>query len=219
LTVGNDVVDLFDPEARPESLHPRFDRRVFTEAEREIIARATESNRMRWLLWAAKESAYKVVRRLAHPTPFSPVRLRVELNGADRGAIRHGEMCLPFRSRIARDYLHVVATLSSSPVESADDARDAARTAAADPLLMSDIRKVGDAPAAPETQEREARRLATEMVASLYGLPRERFEVIRRERVPRVRCDGDSLPVDLSLSHHGRFVAAAIRYLPVEASS
>jgi phosphopantetheinyl transferase (holo-ACP synthase) len=57
LLVGNDVVDLRDPENQPEAIHPRFDDRVFTWAERARILAAGSPHRMRWVLWAAKESA------------------------------------------------------------------------------------------------------------------------------------------------------------------
>ena len=63
--VGNDIVDLRDPQSRSESLHPRFDTRVFSERERRIIGEAADSERVRWKLWAAKEAAYKLMRKMA----------------------------------------------------------------------------------------------------------------------------------------------------------
>ena len=36
--VGNDIVDLRDPESQADGLHPRFDARVFTAPERDAIA-------------------------------------------------------------------------------------------------------------------------------------------------------------------------------------
>ena len=56
--IGNDVVDLRDPDADPWRLHARFDERVFHPSERALIAASPQPGRTRWVLWALKESAY-----------------------------------------------------------------------------------------------------------------------------------------------------------------
>ena len=80
--IGNDVVDLLDPESLPETLHPRFDTRVFTAREREAIAASPgdDAARARWKLWAAKEAAYKLARKRRPATVFSPHRFAVEVD-------------------------------------------------------------------------------------------------------------------------------------------
>ena len=62
--VGNDIVDLGDPDADPSTLHPGFDARVFTARERRSIESAGDPARQRWRLWAAKEACYKLARQL-----------------------------------------------------------------------------------------------------------------------------------------------------------
>lgn len=59
--VGNDVVDLRDPDNRGKSGDDRFLARVFTAEERALIAGAAAPDRLLWSLWAAKEAAYKAV--------------------------------------------------------------------------------------------------------------------------------------------------------------
>ena len=44
--IGNDVVDLSDPESAPAALHPRFDARAFCEAERERLAASRDPGRL-----------------------------------------------------------------------------------------------------------------------------------------------------------------------------
>ena len=58
--LGNDVVDLADPEVRGGPAHPRFDARVFSPPERRALESESAPNRLRWTLWAAKEAAYKL---------------------------------------------------------------------------------------------------------------------------------------------------------------
>ena len=62
--IGNDVVDLGDAEVQPGATHPRFDARVFAREEREALRASGAPNRLRWILWAAKEAAYKAARKL-----------------------------------------------------------------------------------------------------------------------------------------------------------
>jgi hypothetical protein len=59
--VGNDVVDLQEPGNRGKSRDERFLARVFTTDERELITRAAAPDTLLWVLWAAKEAAYKAV--------------------------------------------------------------------------------------------------------------------------------------------------------------
>jgi len=77
--LGNDVIDLGDPETLPGALHPRFDARVFTPHERAALANAARPERLRWRLWALKEAAYKCLKKLEPQTGFSPQRFAVQL--------------------------------------------------------------------------------------------------------------------------------------------
>ncbi len=64
MSIGNDVVDLSDPETRQQGLHPRFDERVFDPRERALLGDSDSPHVLRWAFWAAKESAYKALKRL-----------------------------------------------------------------------------------------------------------------------------------------------------------
>jgi hypothetical protein len=75
--LGNDVVDLWDPETRPGAAHPRFDVRVFDPTELAALARSRAPNQLRWVLWAAKEAAYKAAKRMDPTTLLSPRRFVV----------------------------------------------------------------------------------------------------------------------------------------------
>ena len=46
--VGNDVVDLTDPETSDGATHPRFAQRVLTPVEIATLADATDPNRRLW---------------------------------------------------------------------------------------------------------------------------------------------------------------------------
>lgn len=115
--LGNDVVDLLDVDARPETFHRRFEARVFTPGERERIAAAARTDgsstsggadasegantseaadALRWAHWAAKEAAYKLLRQRDPAFVFSPIRLEARFDapalGGPLGATRRGRL-------------------------------------------------------------------------------------------------------------------------------
>jgi len=202
--VGNDIVDLLDPESRPESLHPRFDTRVFSEAERAAIAACESPNRERWRLWAAKEAAYKLVRKSAPTTVFSPVRFEVSFHESVPGALRegkvsHGDSEIAVRAEESQTWVHVIALGSHK--------RDlVARVAPLDPAEAAK----GD----PDAPSHAVRALVCEAMAAPLGVHHTALEVRRTGRVPHLYCNGELAPADLSLSHHGGYVAFAAALLP-----
>ena len=78
--LGNDVVDLVDPETRIDGLHTRFEERVFTSGERAALATSRSPHVLRWALWAGTESAYKALKRLEPELVFAPRELEVQLS-------------------------------------------------------------------------------------------------------------------------------------------
>ena len=47
--IGNDVVDLDDPESRSAARHARFDARAFTFAEQTMLRTSADGERLRWV--------------------------------------------------------------------------------------------------------------------------------------------------------------------------
>ncbi len=202
MSVGNDVVDLVDPETLREEQHPRFDERVYAPEELALLQRSESEHVTRWLLWAAKEAAYKAEKRDAPDTVFSPRRFVVQPpplsgeEGAGRGCVRHGERLLTLAAEWTRDFVHIVAM---------SDAARAGRS-------VSEVARAARAPSVA------ARELAATGIGELLGIDPRRLEIDGRP--PVVRHDGRDLPVELSLSHHGRFVAfaASLRSSPLRHS-
>jgi len=195
--LGNDVIDLGDPETRPGARHPRFDARVFTREERAALAAAANPDRLRWSLWAAKEAAYKCTKKLAPETCFSPARFAVRLETSLTGSVDFGSRRLRVALFSEGDALHAVAT----------DAGDPERVA---------LRVVSELAAAeaPACASQAVRALARDAAAAILGCAPGELELTREGRVPRLRRRGAKHELDLSLSHHGRFLAAALGMHP-----
>ncbi len=212
--LGNDVVDLEDVDARPETFHQRFERRVFADAERRAIAEAEDPQACRWAHWGAKEAAYKLARQRDPGFVFSPIKLvahfeprasRQKRGAADGQLERRGRLTLAagpqeaamtveLRSFETGQFVHVVALPAGSDWGAVAMAVDGLGLGegAQDPGLA-------------------VRRLALRAIARELGVDSARLSIGRRGRIPTVELDGQTTKLSLSLSHHGRFVAFAFR--------
>jgi len=214
--VGNDVVDLLDRESDPATLSARFDARVFAESERCLLRRSADGRVLRWQLWAAKEAAYKAVKKANPRAVFSPVRFVVALDaeeagaGVRRGVVVRGALCCDVRVETREDAVHAVAFLRRGPPS------DAQRAEAAGPvnalrLVHGLLRVCGDGarladPGAPGSL---ARAFSRGRLAPLLGVRESDLEIRKRGRVPELWLCSAPAPVDLSLSHHGAVVGFA----------
>jgi phosphopantetheinyl transferase (holo-ACP synthase) len=187
--LGNDVVDLSDPETLG-ARHPRFDARVFTDEERAALAEARDPERLRWSLWAAKEAAYKCLKKLAPEIAFSPSRFAVRFETERAGRVEFGDVSLRVALFVEGDALHAVAT----------DGVDPERR----------VRRALVRRAAPGSASWAVRELAREAAAAQLGCDPAELSFSRDGRVPKLHRRGVRAGLDLSLSHHGRYLAAAI---------
>lgn len=184
--VGNDVVDLAVDASR--ELHPRFDTRVFAPSERDALRHSGSAGRLRWMLWAAKEAAYKVAKKRDLRTVFSPSRFVVTLGPSLRGEVCHGDLRIPVVLEASGEAVHAVAF---GPGE------------AGERLVFAVEPREGEDPS------RAARSAAVRALARCLGRPARDLRVCLRGRIPFLELRGEPEPLDLSLSHHGRFVAFA----------
>ncbi len=191
--IGNDVVDLEDAETAPGSRHPRFDERVFEAGELSVIHASRDEHRLRWLFWAAKESAYKLLRRTIPDLPFSPGRFVVRASGPQSATVEASGHVVCVRYECGPAFVHCVASYRGA----------AATLEAVEQLPFQAVH--------PEAASSAARRLALRSIARCLGLDAGDLAVDRIARMPIVLHRGRPLSGALSLSHHGRFVAFAWR--------
>ena len=204
--IGNDLVDLEDPETRPETFRPRFDERVFDPVERRAIAHDPRPHARRWAHWAAKEAAYKLARQIDPRFVFSPGRLVARFEATDRSAdgpaLRCGHLVLP-SGLLAGD----AGRLELRWTEHDGALHVIARPGGSDwGAVTASVERVDDESGA----SRAVREQARARVARDLGIPPERIRIGARGRVPVLLIDDETGAGALSLSHHGRFAACAI---------
>lgn len=188
--VGNDVVDLSDPESSRDAHHLRFDRRVFMPEEFESLSIEHTDVQRRWILWSAKEAAYKAARRECAGIVFSPARFVVNLDRSLCGSVTVGIRRWSVQVRIGGDCVHAVVgenesfagTFSGTSRLTEDELRDPSQG---------------------------VRRFAIESVAARLGVASSDLRIEKTNRIPQLIVAGEALPVALSLSHHGSYVGFA----------
>src|SRR5262245_15923671 len=188
--VGNDVVDLRDRSVAAGPRHPRFDARVFAPPEHRALRESESPNPLRWAFWAAKEAAYKVAKKLDAEAVWSPVRFVVRFEKGLTGTVEHAGRSIPVQVECDAERVHALAC---------DRADALARLCA----------EVAPFDGSPAEASAAVRALARERLAPLLGVAADELEIARNGRIPVLRVAGGDAPFDLSLSHHGRFVAFA----------
>lgn len=214
LPVGNDVVDLKQPENQGKSGDARFIGRVFTARERDRISGAANPDSLLWALWAAKEAAFKAVSRGDPAVCSTPRRYEILLEGGGGGAAGivvqtgspgepgritgraltpRGELVL--RIDMTEDYVHALSAPTAADLGRIRERVD----------LMDTAAELGDASAFVRVK-------LLEEIARCLDCPTEELSVGKKlpgPGAPLVFHRGRPLAVAVSLSHDGRFAAFA----------
>ena len=204
LSVGNDVVDLKDPESIGKSRDDRFLDRVFTVEERTLIAKSTRHDTLLWALWAAKEAAYKAVSRGDPEVCSIPRRYHVILTSEDtlKQSVRlvgkvimsHGELAI--RIDANKELVHAVAAGSESDLGRICWHVDRLN-GVEDPSIF-------------------VRKKIIRTIGRYIGCPAGSLRVVKESAgpsAPSVFLGGQRLTPWISFSHDGRFTAFA--FVPV----
>jgi hypothetical protein len=196
--VGNDIVDLNAPGNAGKSRDSRFLDRVFTEGERQRIAGASSPDRLLWMLWAAKEAAYKALSRGSLAVCSIPRRYPVFLDDAE--PVAEG---MPCTGRVATPK----GELALVVVATAQWVHALAAEARPDRLCHGVALVAGD-----EDPSSSGRSHFLQTVAGLTGCPAEVLAIASNPDgtgAPRLLFSGRPLDAPFSLSHDGRFTAFA----------
>lgn len=221
MPVGNDVVDLQGPANQASTIHPRFDQRVFGDEElRRLEALGVRArHRLRWTLWAARESAYKWLAQREPGTPFRPTEMTVRLDGplpgSPSGRVEWKGREIGVQVDCRPDRVHVV-TLAEDGTAPVSALRRLA-SPAEDPASGDTSPPRPD----PSAVSAAARVLAAGTVARTLDLrPADvRIATAPRRAIgrsdsegsgPRAFRAGEALAVDLSISHDGDWIACAV---------
>ena len=199
--IGNDIVDLCDPDADFATFSARFDQRVFAPSERSRIAMSEDPEICRWRMWSAKEAAYKAARKADPTVIFSPKRFEVRFLETDSpGAeIRLGS------TNPSRIEVQFFSEGSSVHAVALSPGWKHARVVHGCERIST--HSLGTASSSGSGSA--ARRLALARLARALEFRRDQLEIRREDRIPVLFENGRRVAGNLSLSHHGEWVAFA----------
>jgi phosphopantetheinyl transferase (holo-ACP synthase) len=224
--VGNDVLDLSDPRLQRAGGHSRFMERVFDPGERVRVQAGTDLRRSQWSHWAAKEAGFKAISKaFRRPPVFEHRQFVVHLSEElTRGVVRYREWEMTLRVEQSEDSMHALAWAGARQSDAVDrthsghneitvtpDGRTRVSAEAAALLTTSELATIQhDGSAWSRVHIRRA--LATHL-----GQPESAIRVLGDPESPgrapaRLILEGSTSPPDITLSHHGRWVAWA--FLP-----
>ena len=130
--IGNDIVDLAEPNVPGKEQDRRFMDRVFTPEERARILDAAAPTLALWKTWSAKETAFKIASKIREGLVFHHQAFEVEMLDADRTAsrawtplaafpslasasqrarVRFDDLEIRVRWEMAREYIHCIGHL------------------------------------------------------------------------------------------------------------
>ncbi|MEX2571691.1 MAG: 4'-phosphopantetheinyl transferase superfamily protein [Gemmatimonadota bacterium] len=241
MPIGNDLVDLRAPEIAGKAEDERFTRRVLSDSEARCLLETAEPDLALWMIWAAKEAAFKAARKVVGEIPFAHRSFQVALAadvasrvGAERGGAVSGTVdVLAWKGgeglscrvdwQVSDSFVHCIARAGPD--------HHAWRTWSS----VLDCAEAGPAPDAEYWEPRErisihspasavVRRLAKNLAVEAGLGP---VDIVREPRgrsygPPTLFRPGASEPIpswDLSLSHHGGLVAVALTGPPATPSN
>ena len=203
MLVGNDIVDLYDPWSQSDKIHSRFDSRVFTSVENSYINTSHSAHQSRWLFWAAKESAFKVARKLDAKTQFFPKKFIVRMIGKTSAEVVHGPMRFSVYFEITDEWLHALAKPIHQDADSFSPSYSRPHTC---------VQSVGLEDSGIHNNHTSffVREMARTTAGSLMNILPVDIDIVTKAGIPNFFCQSERLPIDLSLSHHGRFAACVL---------
>lgn len=193
--IGNDIVDLQARESQPEQLHPRFDQRVFCQAELQLLRESDTPHELRWSLWAAKEAAFKALQRERSVFHFKPRHMQLQLDDAT----------LP-----ARAWMHCDG--QSLEVRFLRSSRQVHAIVSSDEPLSGHARLRRGRHSTAE-QRHQVRKLVCWHAAQHLAVKPSMLRVRQQGRIPQLINMTTGVCYDLSISHHGHCLAWAMNQL------
>jgi len=221
--VGNDIVDLLHPSTGGKHVDARFLARILDDAERRTLAAAADPGVELWAFWAAKEAAYKVASKLRGTPPvfvhaaFSVAWTAVG-GGRRRGRVTYRELVMPVEAWTHGAAVHALSAVGTQMpfarcgIERLGPPPEewSARLAELMPRFTA-----SEADAVHSFPSAAVRLLARPALAQALGADEADVEIVCEpgvtgRRPPRVLLAGRPAPCDVSLSHHGSWVAWAL---------
>jgi len=223
------VVDLSSPRLARALERGRLARRILDPVEARALERSADPFPELWALWSAKEAAFKVVSKLlGAPPPFAHRSFGVRWQegpgspAGRSGQVRWADLAIAVLVRPGPGLLHAVAWADAeggsalAPPAAFAAALDEPASPWSGPheALLSRL-TAREAEAVHHRASAAVRLAARRALAEALAVDEARLEIVcapgpTGRRPPSLLLDGSPQGVDLSLSHHGGWIAWAL---------
>ncbi len=192
--IGNDIVDLAEEDCTAPNWFVRFCRKVLSESEERHVHSSSLPRTTLWSYWAAKEAAYKAVRRIHPEFEFEYKEFFVS---ESFDCVQVNEIDLRLQLAVNNDCIHALCW----------------NEAAAANRIYSWVEKMPpDCQISYSAESKFVRRLLVERLADEMNISVNSLHLFAPRfggAAPEVYCNFPSGRFPVSLSHHGRFAASA----------
>lgn len=223
LLLGNDIIDLNEAGIKGKSSNVRFVNRVFCEEEKAAISFSQNPDLTLWMFWAAKETAFKIVSKIAGPQVFSHKKFETVIteqisSKKFRGEVVYDRWLIQVKITADTKYIHAVG------VESEADALQfyskkqkvlqlrhseikdwQSRNRWAEQFTKKELESINFAESAL------IRFYCKKSIAKELKISPSRLQIIRPSKAgkpqpPFLLLDDKKTNIDISLSHHGMWL-------------
>lgn len=192
--IGNDIVDLTQASQESNWRRKGYLDKLFTSHEQQLIHDATDPDRLVWLLWSMKESAYKVAVRKTKNRVFAPAKIACSLNESAEetaeGCVLYGES-YQTRSLITSRYIATVAFAANTPPSYSQV------------IIPFDT-------SGYQNHYQLLRQTIKQHSSALFQAPEHEIHIDKDSLGVPVLTIGDSATVPISISHHGYYGAYVV---------
>lgn len=195
---GNDVIcrSLFVQQRRISN--PRYVNKLFLPDEQATIFRSSQPEITHGVLWALKESAYKVWMKQGGIRSFNPKKFWVMGNPEGRVKITTPGGIVWGRAEVSENYISAIAVSAQNLLSS---------------VTSAVVRKPEVTPGSLSVRAE----LIRQMKKVFPGKKEEDFLLYKTDRdIPGLEVRGLDATIDLSFSHHGHFVSYAFLIHPYD---
>ena len=223
LLLGNDIVDLNEAGITAKSDDSRFVDRVFCSEEKSIISASDNPDKSLWMFWAAKETAFKIVSKLAGPPVFAHKKFKSSLLKQISKLKLEIEVIYDtwrFRLEITthKNYIHAVGKLASSSdlpnYILSEKVYHVTHTELSDwqnKKLWPEHFTKKELDSINHAESALVRFYCKKLISEKLKISPTRLQIIRpaierRPQPPFLLLDNKETEIDISLSHHGSWL-------------
>lgn len=222
IKIGNDIVDL-ECSPKHKAQDQRFMQRVFTPQEQAAILKANDPETLLWLFWAAKEAAYKAISKIESPPVFSHKLFEVSMSPDKYWVVKYQEHIVKCFTHIVENKLvHVVCALSGTQTNISTFNTQCHQNIHAvskeelqnwqNPANLENAFSINELESINHPESAIVRCKLKSDIEQQKHWPINKIEVIRPSKnkkmhPPYLLYQGNKTEIDISLSHHGAYVA------------